>query len=207
MFDFEPVRRNIDDNMLKAAQLPSHLLIPEEWGCKTEMIGGYDALHKLAFQISDVSMSRYQLVFKANSSNGEGQLINCHKEIVLYWETVEKGIEKLRKALSDINHKFELGKAQILKKVQEHGGAIVSSNECSQLEIDDARATDRFFVDEDGFGYVWRTQDYLDSRETAFRYWAKNSPKEDVKALRDRLFFGKRDSNLFNKEENDYHRG
>lgn len=45
------------------------------------------------------------------------------------------------------------------------GGAIVSSNECSEIEISNARVTDRFFVDNDGYGYVWRTPEWLKTRE------------------------------------------
>ena len=55
-----------------------------------------------------------------------------------------------------------------LEKLRD-GGAIVSSNECSELEIANARTTDRFFVDDDGFGYVWRTPEWLKTREEAYR--------------------------------------
>lgn len=54
-----------------------------------------------------------------------------------------------------------------LEKLRD-GGAIVSSNECSELEIMDARATDRFFADDEGFGYVWRTQKWLKTREDTY---------------------------------------
>lgn len=35
-------------------------------------------------------------------------------------------------------------------------GSIVSSNDCSEAEIVCARARHWFWVDEDGFGYVYR---------------------------------------------------
>lgn len=35
------------------------------------------------------------------------------------------------------------------------GGAITSSNECTPEEISLAQAEDRFFVDADGYGYVY----------------------------------------------------
>lgn len=57
---------------------------------------------------------------------------------------------------------------EFLKKVANEGGAIVSSNECSEMEIVNARATDRFYVDEDGMGYVWRIPAWLKSREDAY---------------------------------------
>ncbi|MCK9587968.1 MAG: hypothetical protein WC069_06405 [Candidatus Shapirobacteria bacterium] len=50
---------------------------------------------------------------------------------------------------------------QFLKQLATNGGAIVSSNSCSEMEIADAKATDRFFVDEEGFGFVWRSEDWL----------------------------------------------
>lgn len=36
-----------------------------------------------------------------------------------------------------------------------HGGKIVSSSQCTELEIAQARACDRFYVDERGFGFVY----------------------------------------------------
>jgi hypothetical protein len=36
------------------------------------------------------------------------------------------------------------------------GGVIVSSKDCSPDEIAIATANDRFVVDSDGFGYLWR---------------------------------------------------
>ncbi|MBL1176935.1 hypothetical protein [Pantanalinema sp. GBBB05] len=62
-----------------------------------------------------------------------------------------------------------------LKKVRE-GGAIVCSGECSEVEIANAQATNRWFVDEDGFGYVWRTGEWLDSREKAFHGVSQEMP-------------------------------
>src|SRR5690349_16078102 len=48
------------------------------------------------------------------------------------------------------------------KELLQHGGAIVLSSNCSELEIADAQATNRFAVDKDGIGYVRRTQEWLD---------------------------------------------
>lgn len=48
------------------------------------------------------------------------------------------------------------------------GGALVSSNECSVIEITNARSTNRFFVDDEGFGYVYRTPEWLESRESFY---------------------------------------
>lgn len=50
---------------------------------------------------------------------------------------------------------------QLLGKLITDGGAIVSSNECSEMEIANAQATGRFAVDAEGFGYVRRTKEWL----------------------------------------------
>jgi hypothetical protein len=46
-----------------------------------------------------------------------------------------------------------------LKKLATDGGAIISSNDLSPEEIETARREDRFFVDEDGLGYVYEPID------------------------------------------------
>lgn len=52
----------------------------------------------------------------------------------------------------------------------EKWGAIVCSGDCSAMEISDAQATNRFYVDNQGFGYVLRTREWLETRENAFGY-------------------------------------
>ncbi len=44
---------------------------------------------------------------------------------------------------------------EFLKKLASDGGAIVSSNDLSPEEIDDAKTEERMFVDDAGFGYVY----------------------------------------------------
>jgi len=65
---------------------------------------------------------------------------------------------------------------RFLEKLAAKGGAIVSSNECSEIEIADARLTDRFFVDANEYGYVWRTAEWLKTREEAYHSQRKNQP-------------------------------
>lgn len=36
-----------------------------------------------------------------------------------------------------------------------YGGKIVSTNDLNELEINQARASNRMYVDEDSLGYVW----------------------------------------------------
>lgn len=51
---------------------------------------------------------------------------------------------------------------ELLRRLVENGGAIVSSGDCSTLEIADARARGDFYVDEGGLGYVLRMKAWLD---------------------------------------------
>jgi len=50
---------------------------------------------------------------------------------------------------------------ELINQLASKGGAIVSSNDCSELEIADAQATGRFAVDEEGLGFVRRTKEWL----------------------------------------------
>lgn len=51
--------------------------------------------------------------------------------------------------------------AQLLIKLKNNGGCIVSSGDCSTMEIADARARGDFTEDEGGFGYVLRPHAWL----------------------------------------------
>jgi hypothetical protein len=51
--------------------------------------------------------------------------------------------------------------SELIDQLREEGGAIVSSGDCSEMEIADARATGRFAADEFGYGYVRRTKEWL----------------------------------------------
>lgn len=50
----------------------------------------------------------------------------------------------------------------ILEQLAHRGGCIVSSNDCSELEIADAKVRGDFYVDRNGFGYVIRSKEWLD---------------------------------------------
>ena len=50
---------------------------------------------------------------------------------------------------------------QLINQLVTDGGAIVSSNECPEMEIKNAQSTGRFAVDEDGMGFVRRTKEWL----------------------------------------------
>lgn len=50
---------------------------------------------------------------------------------------------------------------QLIDQLVTEGGAIVTSGECSEMEIADAQATGRFSVREDGIGFVRRYSEWL----------------------------------------------
>ncbi len=50
---------------------------------------------------------------------------------------------------------------QLMNQLVTEGGAIVTSGECSEMEIADAQATGRFSVREDGIGFVRRYAEWL----------------------------------------------
>lgn len=51
---------------------------------------------------------------------------------------------------------------QLIDELFHKGGAIVSSSDCSEAEIVAAQACGRFAVDENGFGFVRRTKEWLE---------------------------------------------
>jgi len=50
---------------------------------------------------------------------------------------------------------------QLINQLVTDGGAIVSSGDCSQIEIANAQSTGRFTVRDDGMGFVRRTKGWL----------------------------------------------
>ncbi len=50
---------------------------------------------------------------------------------------------------------------QLIQQLVTEGGAIVSSENCSIIELADAQATGRFAVDEEGMGFVRRYKEWL----------------------------------------------
>ncbi len=62
----------------------------------------------------------------------------------------------------------------LLKRIVDYGGAVVSSGECTEMEIADARARGDFYVDAKGLGYVRRHQLWLDKAHQALPSGAPN---------------------------------
>jgi hypothetical protein len=57
---------------------------------------------------------------------------------------------------------------EFLNKLAEERGAIVSSGDCSEMEIANARSCGRMYIDSDGLGYVLRSKEWLRTREAAY---------------------------------------
>lgn len=55
---------------------------------------------------------------------------------------------------------------QLIEQLIVNGGAIVSSGDCSEMEIVYARADGRFAAREDGLGFVRRTKEWLNIQLT-----------------------------------------
>ena len=49
----------------------------------------------------------------------------------------------------------------LIEQLVTEGGSIVSSGDCSEMEIADAKATGRFMVRDDGMGFVRRSKEWL----------------------------------------------
>lgn len=63
-----------------------------------------------------------------------------------------------------------------LRRLATERGAIVSSGDCDHMEIANARATGRFWVDADGLGYVLRTKEWLQRIHAADGYMQAKAP-------------------------------
>lgn len=130
-------------------------------------------LHQLVQELQFLDKeSQYSLIFdlrgggSVTSQKSDGAIGHCFN-----FENIESGTWMVQGAIDAIKDRLNAddNRKKLFDKVATYGGAIVSSNECSSLEITDAREGDRFFVDGDGYGFVWRTNDWLKTREEAFQ--------------------------------------
>jgi hypothetical protein len=80
---------------------------------------------------------------------------------------------------------------QLINQLAADGGAIVTSGECSEMEIADAQATGRFYVREDGIGFVRRYSEWL-RRQSDREKFCKSFEEECIQ-LRQRLAEVERD--------------
>lgn len=58
---------------------------------------------------------------------------------------------------------------KFLQRLASDNGAIVSSNSCPIEAIEQARLDGRFFVDNEGFGYIFRPKGWLNLAEESIR--------------------------------------
>lgn len=59
---------------------------------------------------------------------------------------------------------------QLMQQLVAEKGAIVTSGECSGMEVCDAQATGRFAVREDGIGFVRRCAEWLEHKREYMEY-------------------------------------
>lgn len=67
----------------------------------------------------------------------------------------------------------------MLTKLAREGGCIVSSADCSVMEIADARARGDFLVDNRGYGYVRRIPEWLRRHSRFARHAAPDCCERD----------------------------
>lgn len=84
----------------------------------------------------------------------------------------EQALREAAYNLNRLQHTVRITHMEVKDLIEDlatHGGAIVSSDDCTELEIQDARITKRFAVNPEGLGFVRRTKKWLDiqkERET-----------------------------------------
>lgn len=66
----------------------------------------------------------------------------------------------------------------LIEKLKKEGGCLVSSGDCSEMEIADAQARGDFFVDDNNFGYVRRLPDWLNKHSR----FARNADHDNCEA-------------------------
>jgi hypothetical protein len=79
------------------------------------------------------------------------------------WPRYEADVDDIADALTDLGRRIREGDvpAQALAALVKDGGALVSSNDCSVMEITAARACGRFFVTPDALGFVRRPKEWV----------------------------------------------
>lgn len=66
------------------------------------------------------------------------------------WTEIEKF-----EAVDELHESYLVSINNLLEKLIKYGGKIVCTSSLNVDEINQARASNRMFVDDDGFGYVW----------------------------------------------------
>lgn len=69
---------------------------------------------------------------------------------------------------------------KFLQDFIKHGGYIVGSDECSEMEIADAKLHGRMFVDDNGFGHIRRLKKNWDLMKAAYEHCYHDAPKPSL---------------------------
>lgn len=79
-----------------------------------------------------------------------------------------------------------MSEKEFIDLLGETRGAMVSSADCSEIEIAFARVCNRFFVNEQGFGFVIRPKKWRENAEADANKrtaWAKANTQDDYLSL------------------------
>ncbi len=92
-----------------------------------------------------------------------GITYNVQKDVVANLVDITgKLVDRIRRSEGSMTTK------KMFDDLAQRGGAIVSSGECCPIAIAAAKANGRFYVGEDGKGFVRRCPEWLESREKAY---------------------------------------
>jgi hypothetical protein len=69
---------------------------------------------------------------------------------------------------------------EMLDKMGNQGGCIVSSADADEIEIADARARGDFYVDAEGYGYILRLPEWLARHDPYCRFSKKRGVRDDI---------------------------
>lgn len=114
-------------------------------------------LQNTANRLRALASEMIDLGFSMNSSGGFSDLAVRGVVLMEAGVSVNSWVERMDELSCEIP-----AMEKLVNDLTQHGGAIVPSNDCSEMEIADARATGRFAVLPDGMGFVRRTREWLE---------------------------------------------
>jgi hypothetical protein len=95
-------------------------------------------------------------------------------------ERIQEIVDYATGKAADVEHARtrDVGFGAMLMDLVKERGAIVCSADCSEMELAFARREGRFYVDERGFGYVLRMQQWRANAEAALHDVAESHRRE-----------------------------
>jgi len=114
-------------------------------------------LQNIANRLRSLASEMIDLGFSMNSSGGFSDLAVRGVELMEAGTVVNSWVDGIAEASCEATEMEKL-----VNDLAKQGGVIVSSNDCSEMEIADAHATGRFAVLPDGMGFVRRTREWLE---------------------------------------------